>query len=407
MTRSLRSRIVGFFTIVAALSGVDVYAASLREIIDRNGRDYVLANAKTIAAQLEDRDKYVLARILIADLRGSEAPDILIPLAQKGDLPSIRILAVNFGLGKEGFKSNRPQTSIWTVKLENIAAGHDEKQRRAALGTLCDIYRDWNHLLYSKELAVKYCEALFNLPDAPRSTQAYLYLTPDSPLFDPVRGIAVYDQCIASGDAYCKMNYAWQGKQSIHIARRSTKRQLFEYASVALEMNSTAGINNLGGFFLEGFGTAQDARRALELYEKAANQNKDHALYNLLLVTFFKYADWGDSPKVADDAMWLISYYDYLSPESDRFDSVPFKEWVFSKGRLPGSNTEFHDFLIERAKSGSETAACMLAGHLRKLGRLGEGLLYAEKGRGTRNHKVRQWCEREIARIDVLNNIKP
>ena len=61
----------------------------------------------------------------------------------------------------------------------------------------------------------------------------------------------------------------------------------------------------------------------------------------------------------------------------------------------------------ERAKVGSDTAACMLASHFRKTGYLGESLQYAEMGRKTKNIKVKQWCEREIARVDVLNSIKP
>lgn len=407
MARSFRSRMIGFVAIVAALASLDVYAASLREILDKNGRDYVLANAKTVATQLEDRDKYFLARILIGNLRGSEAPDILIPLAQKGDLPSIRILAVNFGTGKEGFKTNKSQATLWAARLEKVASGADEKQRMSALGALCEIYKDWNHVLYGKEMAVKYCEAYYGLADASRSTQAYTYLSPESVLYDPARGISIYDKCLSEGDAYCKMNYAWQGQQSMDIARRTTKRQLFEYASVALDVNSTGGINNLGVFYLEGFGTPRDPSKALELFERAARQNKDHALYNLLQMTFFRYADWKDAPKVADEAMVLISYYDYLSPEADRFDSVPFKEWVFSKGRLPANDSEFQDFLKERAKAGSDTSACMLAGHLLKTGNLGESLQFAEMGRRTKNIKVKRWCEREIARVDVLNSIKP
>lgn len=320
---------IGIFSVGNMFTFLDVCAASLGEILEKNGRDYVLSNAKAVAAQIDDRDKYFLARILIGNLRGSEAPEILIPLAQKGDLPSIRILAVNFGTGKEGFKTNRSQASVWTAKLENIASGTDEKRRKTALGMLCDIYKDWNHVLYGKEMAVKYCKEYYKISDASRSSEAYMYMTRESPLYDPARGISLYDRCIAEGDAYCKMNYAWQGMQSMDIAKRSSKRQLFEYASVALDANSVAGTNNLGVFYLEGFGTTKDSIKALELFEKAARQNKDHALYNLLQMTFFRYTDWKDAPKVSDESMFLISYYDYLSPEADRFDSVPFKEWIF------------------------------------------------------------------------------
>lgn len=407
MRTSFRERLVWILALGCVLSHGAASAATLREIIEQSGRDYVLKNVTVVAAQIDDRDKYFLARILIGNLRGSEAPKILIPLAQKGDIDSIRLLAMNFGTGKDGIKINRSQAILWASRLDTIASGTDEKQRRMALSSLCEIHKDSNHVLFSKEKAVKYCEEYYKFPDAARGAQAYVYLTPDSPLYDPARGVAIYEKCIADGDAYCRMNYAWQGRQSLDIARRTTKRQLFEYASVALEMDSSGGTNNLGVFYLEGFGTQRDSNKALELFEKAARQNKDHALYNLLQMTFFRYAEWKDAPKVADEAMVLISYYDYLSPEADRFDSVPFKEWVFFKGRLPANDSEFQDFLKERARAGSDTSACMLAGHFRKTGNLGESLQYAEMGRQTKSVKVKQWCEREIARVDVLNVIRP
>ena len=49
-------------------------AATLREIIEKNGRDYVLNNVATVASQVDDRDRHFLAKILIGNLRGSEAP---------------------------------------------------------------------------------------------------------------------------------------------------------------------------------------------------------------------------------------------------------------------------------------------------------------------------------------------
>ena len=97
-------------------------AATLREIIDQKGRDYVLNNVATVASQIDDRDKYFLARILIGNLRGSEAPEILIPLAQKGDIDAIRLLAMNFGTGKEGIKTNKSQATLWASKLEKVAS---------------------------------------------------------------------------------------------------------------------------------------------------------------------------------------------------------------------------------------------------------------------------------------------
>ncbi len=105
MARPFRALAIGVFWIGAVFASLDVCAASLREILDKNGRDYVLANAKTVATQNDDRDKYFLARILIANLRGSEAPEIFIPMAQKGDIDAIRLLATNFGTGKEGIKT--------------------------------------------------------------------------------------------------------------------------------------------------------------------------------------------------------------------------------------------------------------------------------------------------------------
>jgi hypothetical protein len=69
---------IGFVGIVGALASLDVYAASSRDILDNNGRDYFLANSKTVATQQDDRDEYFLARTLIGNLRSSKAPDIRI-----------------------------------------------------------------------------------------------------------------------------------------------------------------------------------------------------------------------------------------------------------------------------------------------------------------------------------------
>lgn len=43
---------IGVFWIGAVFASLDVYAASLREILDKNGRDYVLANAKQLMQSL-------------------------------------------------------------------------------------------------------------------------------------------------------------------------------------------------------------------------------------------------------------------------------------------------------------------------------------------------------------------
>ena len=142
MARSFRALLIGVIWAGTLFTSLDAFAASLREILEKEGRDYVLANAKAVAAQVDERDRYFLARILIANLRGSEAPEILIPLAQRGDLSSMRILAVNFGTGKEGFKTNKSQATLWASRLEKVASGSDEKQRKTALAVLCEIYKD-------------------------------------------------------------------------------------------------------------------------------------------------------------------------------------------------------------------------------------------------------------------------
>jgi TPR repeat protein len=389
------------------LTGFDTSAATLREILDKNGRDYVLANSSVVATQLDEREKYFLARMLMRNLRGGDAPEILIPLAQKGDISSIQLLAMHFGTGKEGIKSNKSRASLRDSKLESLVSSEDEKKRKAALAALCGVYKDPNHLLFNKELAVKRCEEYYKIPDASLGMQADSYMNPKSPLYAPVRAAPVYEKCFSIGDILCKINFAWAGTEYSEIAKRMTKRQLFEYASLAVDVDSSIGLNNLGVFYLDGFGTPKNPEKAVELFDKAAGRGVVYALYNLLQVTFFKYAEWKDAPKTADRAMVLISYYDYFSPEADRFDSVPFKEWIFSKGRLPLNDSEFRDFLSERAKAGSDTSACMLSGHLRKVGDLGESIQYAEMGRQTSNIKVQQWCANEIARIDVLSVIKP
>lgn len=405
--RRIRTLVALTLALWGMFAGLYASADTLREILDKNGRDYVLANASMIATQLDERDKLSLARMLMRNLRGEKAPEIIIPLAQRGDIASIQILASYFGTGKEGIKANKSQALLWTSKLESLVSSNVEKERKSALATLCGIYKDSNHLLFNKELAIKRCAEYFTLPDASLGMQAASYINPKSPLYDPSLAASVYEKCFSVGDVYCKIDFAWAGTESPEIAKRVTKQQLFEYASLAVDVDSSIGLNNLGVFYMDGFGTAKNPDKAVELFDKAARRGVVYALYNLLHVTFFKDATWKDAPQTTDRVMFLISYYDYLSPESDRFDSVPFKEWIFSKGRLPLNDDEFVDFLRLRANAGSDTSACMLASHFRRVGNLGESLQYAEMGRLTSNIKVQQWCEKEIARIDVLSVIKP
>ncbi len=51
---------------------LDASAATLREILEKNGRDYVLSNSSAVATQLDERDKFSLARMLMRNLRGGE-----------------------------------------------------------------------------------------------------------------------------------------------------------------------------------------------------------------------------------------------------------------------------------------------------------------------------------------------
>jgi hypothetical protein len=85
--KKIRALVALILLINGTLVGLDASAATLREILEKNGRDYVLANSSTVAIQLDERDKFSLARMLMRNLRGGDAPEILIPLAQKGDVP--------------------------------------------------------------------------------------------------------------------------------------------------------------------------------------------------------------------------------------------------------------------------------------------------------------------------------
>lgn len=115
MPRSFRALFIGVIWAGTFFTSLDAFAASLREILEKEGRDYVLANAKTIAAQVDDRDRYFLARILIANLRGSEAPEILIPLAQRGGSVVDAYLGREFWYGKRRNKDKQASSLIVDV----------------------------------------------------------------------------------------------------------------------------------------------------------------------------------------------------------------------------------------------------------------------------------------------------
>ena len=382
------------------------YAKSLKSIIAEKGIDYVVTNYQLVSKQIDDTEKVFLARILIRELRGSESPEILLPLARKDNVQAIRVLAENYGTGIDGFRVNETQAQIWTSRLEQLIKTVDDKQRRSITSTLCHIYEGRFHVLRNKLSEVRYCSEYFLFSEA-QSKYAYTLLNPKSNLYDPQKGLQVYEKCIAQGDWVCKANYAWQGKQSVEIAKIATKRQLFEYASEAAQKNSGVAVNNLATFYEEGIGIPVDHAKAVELYDKAANQGTSFAIYNLLRYSFFKYYDWKSAPQSVEDVQALFSYYDYLSAENDRFDSVPFKDWIFSKKRMPSNQMEFSEFLEERAKQGVGASACMLAEHLVKTGDLGKALFYADLGKKSSHIFTKQWCEVVVAKAEVKNIMKP
>ena len=348
------------------------------------------------------------ARLMIGHSRGAEALEGLLSLANNGDARAMTILAKKYNVGINGIPIDKTQAKIWTTKLEAIF-NSQSKDKELAIRSLCEIFKNENGVLYNQEKEIKYCKIYYESGKVDGDYAAAL-LDRTSPFYDPKKGLELYKNCINKGNSFCKWNFAWQGQQSTDIARGSSGKQLFEYASADLEKNNPSALNNLGVFYENGFGTTRDLAKAIELYKKAAKSGINHGFYNLLRVVFFKSGNWKDGPKNVDEANNLLAYYDYLSDSNDGWGSVPFKQWLFENKRLPTNSNEFETFLRDEANKGDAASACMLSDHLLRNHQAQESMKYALMGTKTNDRNIQKWCSKGIDRVNVsliLSGMKP
>lgn len=378
----------------------------LTEIIKSKGYDYVLKNFATITKSLNDNDNIRLASTLLLEVESEGAQKILNTLADKGNISAISTLAKNYGTGKVGFQVNISNSSKWIRKLEFIASSSDYTTSSIATGALCDIYQDHLHINYDRVKAKEYCVNYYEYKGGSKSGYASKLLNSDSPLYDPNKGLDLYQKCITEGDIYCKMNFGFQGRSSPDIAKYTSKSELFNYANVASTTNNSIALNNLAVDYLYGFGTEKNTAKAVEMFKTSAKSRTIYAYYNLLTIAFLKYHDISDVIKDKDDALAMISYYEYLSAANDKDDVQLMREWLSLKNRMPYDQYEFISFLEDKSKRGDAAASCALGDIHVHHGDIIKANNFAYLGLNTSNPNVKRWCEKVTRRVEVLRRIK-
>ena len=380
-------------------------AESLKEIISQKGRDYVTSNPAEIAKKISDDEKLILAQLLIRDIKGADVPKVLTPLAKNGNIGALGLLAQKYNVGINGIPLDRTQAQIWTTKLEEIF-NSSRSDKDLTLRPLCNIYSNKDGALYNADKNFRYCKLYY---ESGKVDAAYAFhmLNPDSIFYNPAKGLALYKTCIGQNNIFCKWNYGWQGRTSVDIARISSATELFGYASSESDKNNGTAMNNLGVFYEEGLGINQDIQKAIELYEKSINSGVEYSFYNLLRIAFFRPGSWKDGPKNVTEASTFLAFYDYFSEENDRADSVPFKQWLFEKNRLPSDSEEFKAYLNDKAIRGDAAAACMMADETRRGGNYLKANEYVLIGKKSTDNKIKEWCtkaERKIQALQILKN---
>ncbi len=381
-----------------------VVAQSLRDIIKEKGRDYVLNNFAEVAKIISDSEKVTLAQILVNDLKGPDSIKVLLPLVNKENIGAISFLAQKYNVGINGISLNKNQAQNLAFKLEEIYTS-SRSDRDSAIGPLCNIFRNKNGALFDPAKEMRYCKVFYESGKAD-ANYASSMLNPDSIFFNPVNGLRLYKKCIDQNNIFCKWNYGWQGRISANIARENTATDLFNFALSEGERRNNIAINNLGVFYEEGFGTVRNIQKAIELYETGMNAGVQYSFYNLLRITFFTPGAWKDGVSNADEASIFLGMYDYFSEENDRADSVPFKQWLFEKNRLPSNSEEFKNYLFEKASRGDPSAACMMAEELIRDENYERAFELIKIGKRSADRNIKEWCLRGERVIQARQSLK-
>lgn len=392
-----------FFILIISFSHL-VAAQSLRETIKEKGRDYVLDNFIEVAKIINDDEKITLSQMLINDLKGPDSIKVLLPLVKKENIAAISFLAQKYNVGINGIPLNKNQAQSLVLKLEEVYKS-SRSDKDSAIGPLCSIFRNKNGALFDSAKEMRYCKVFYESGKVD-ATYAFYMLVPDSIFFNPSKGLALYKKCIDQNNIFCKWNYGWQGRISSHIARENTATDLFNFASSEGERRNNTAINNLGVFYEEGFGTVQNIQKAIDLYETSMNAGVQYSFYNLLRISFFMPGEWKEGLKNADEASFFLGMYDYFSEENDRADSVPFKQWLFEKSRLPVHSEEFKNYLSEKALRGDPSAACMMAEELIRVRNYEKAFEFIKIGKRSADRNIKEWCSRGERVIQARQALK-
>jgi len=378
----------------------------LDDIIKNQGFDYIINSAPIVSKLISEKENIEYSSILLYERRNKEAEKILIDFASKGNLNAISDLATYYGTGEFGFSKNRFDSMKWINELEKISRNNDKQKSKQAYRSLCSIHHDIKSINYNRLKALEYCNFYYNELNGSSAGYADKLIDSSSPLYDPEKGVELYRKCISEGNNYCKMNFAFAGKSNLHISKNSSKTELFNFAISALDQKSSVGINNLATFYLHGFGTEKNPSKAIELLKSSARSRVVYSYYNFLNIAFFKYYDISDIIKNKDDALNVLSYYEYLSAANDRDDSSTFKEWLNTKNRLPNDKYEFITYLEEKSRTGDAASACLLADHYVHNGELNNAEKYSKIGMNTSNLNIKLWCEKVGRSVEVERTIR-
>ena len=181
------------------------------------------------------------------------------------------------------------------------------------------------------------------------------------------------------------------GLSSPDIAKNSSAKQLFEYASD--DKSVANALNNLGLFYERGIGTKVDIKKAIEQFDKAIRYGSGHGVYNLIFYSFFYPSEFESTAKTFADAQKYLMIYDYWTEQNGRFDALPYKEWLSEKNRMPTNQSEFIDYLKDRTKNGDARSSCLLADYYLNLNQLDMALDFANYGKKSKDKRVSEWCD--------------
>lgn len=381
-------------------------AEKLIDIVKEHGADYVVENHLTIAKKIDDKDKFDLARVLLFPrFKGPEAILLLTPLAKKGDVRAISLLSEKYSLGINGIPSDKTKAQFWTAKLEALQKKAIPSEMKSIDYTLCSIFGDEHNILKNKEKEKRYCNELVDDP-AFVSSFSGLLLDENSYFYDPQKGIDTFRKCIDENNWRCKANFAFLGLSNPEIAKTISAKQLFDYANDERGKTSPNAVNNIGLFYLRGIGVPIDLTKAIGQFSSAVNLGGSSGIYNIIFHTFFKTQEFDKAPKTTDIALRYLDFYDYLTPQNGRFDTLPFKEWIFSQKRMPTNQTEFLDFLKDKSQKGDGRSSCMLAEFYNDTNQHETSLLFVAEGKKSDDVRVQQWCahvERTIQATKIYN----